>query len=864
MSNLAQALIRLTTRKSLWERVLARVVIEAGRKDTYLQMFSKTSETFQKDAVDLVKWAMDVLEKDDRIKWFIKRVRLADEEFRKADRKAKQAWSEERKDGMAKQRDPIEWLKEKLAHYIENAKANKYGLVLNYTFKPDEKSADLLNELQRLEDDSFSKKGKNARYIPSPDKTFLKLNDTWEWQVIEQKYCLREGRAMNHCGNKAAAKEGDNVLSLREKVEVDGKEVWQPHATFILNDGVLGEMKGFGNEKPDEKLHPYILELLEDERITRVKGGGHAARQNFKLKDLSEQNMERLEKSRQDLIQSQGTPLEELAERIDQAFEWEEENHKSEENWGEYLTPDYTSLTLDHLEGDAQELVEELQELAPDSWEDELWELGKTELGDHFYGTNEIARWNIGTGESKFSEDLKDEIDNLNDKEKENLKGLLSNDTYVSDDLEYMYPGDDYAAALLILDVEALESRVEELRATMELAESDDIEYAETLALEHKHDDVRLEAVDKIDNQDVLEEVATTDKADKVKIAAIQKLENQDVLEEIALNKDNSDNVRKVAIPRIENDDVLKEISERRDDDPDDGGDQGDSFRVIYTAFEHIKDLEYVKEKALEGVDFKENVAAERITEDEDFLVKIFRKKITPDEDGKVYGQDTAKIILEKLDPVKYDKLFKEAALLPKQGHWDDNLQEFAMERIKDQKFLKTYVEEAQEDEGDENELFRYAIRGIDDQNWLKKRLTEDELETNVVEETLRRIKDEKFFIKFLEDQEKKTPFDEYSFTAFAVAISEVTTDQKTLQKIASHPKIWLVGSRRPAINKIDDEKFLLNLAAKPPGDNNKQSIVTMVTERLRKLGMSNDDIEKGIEKAKTSKKKKTKKKATR
>ena len=56
----------------------------------------------------------------------------------------------------------------------------------------------------------------------------------------------------------------DTVLSLRQKVTHDGEKYHRPVLTFILDDrGFLGEMKGRNNNKPSEKYHSYIVELLK-------------------------------------------------------------------------------------------------------------------------------------------------------------------------------------------------------------------------------------------------------------------------------------------------------------------------------------------------------------------------------------------------------------------------------------------------------------------------------------------------------------------------------------------------------------------------------------------------------------------------
>lgn len=120
--------------------------------------------------------------------------------------------------------------------------------------------------------------------MPSEDyDAFLELKGQWQgwkWVALGRGYCPAEAKAMGHCGN-SGAREGDDIISLRDP---EGKA----HLTFILNDGMLGEMKGRANSKPAQKYHPAILELLKHPEIHSIRGGGYAPERNFSLKDLDE------------------------------------------------------------------------------------------------------------------------------------------------------------------------------------------------------------------------------------------------------------------------------------------------------------------------------------------------------------------------------------------------------------------------------------------------------------------------------------------------------------------------------------------------------------------------------------------------
>lgn len=116
-------------------------------------------------------------------------------------------------------------------------------------------------------------------------------NGSQAWVMLERGGCRDEGDAMGHCGNMPSQRPGDRILSFRT---IRGEE-HKPHLTFILHkNGMLGEMKGRANEKPNEKYHPYIIDLLKQPFIKGIAGGGYAPDNNFELSDLPTEQMETL------------------------------------------------------------------------------------------------------------------------------------------------------------------------------------------------------------------------------------------------------------------------------------------------------------------------------------------------------------------------------------------------------------------------------------------------------------------------------------------------------------------------------------------------------------------------------------------
>lgn len=117
----------------------------------------------------------------------------------------------------------------------------------------------------------------------------------WYWAHLYKPSCSDEARAMGHCGNVGQEKAGDNILSLRDPKNY-------PHLTFIINNGVLGEMKGKGNSKPSKKYFPAIIKLLQSPIVKRIEGGGYNPQGNFQFSDLDEKIQEKILKEKPGIV----------------------------------------------------------------------------------------------------------------------------------------------------------------------------------------------------------------------------------------------------------------------------------------------------------------------------------------------------------------------------------------------------------------------------------------------------------------------------------------------------------------------------------------------------------------------------------
>lgn len=115
------------------------------------------------------------------------------------------------------------------------------------------------------------------------------------WYDLQTPGCEREGERMAHCGN-GEGEPGQNIYSLRFDHEIyEGKE--NSRVTLVVNDtatGVVGEIKGYANEKPGKEFHPDIVEFLSSGLVTKLEGGGYKPENNFQLSDLSDEHVSEL------------------------------------------------------------------------------------------------------------------------------------------------------------------------------------------------------------------------------------------------------------------------------------------------------------------------------------------------------------------------------------------------------------------------------------------------------------------------------------------------------------------------------------------------------------------------------------------
>ena len=257
--------------------------------------------------VDEIDWALQHLKKDDRIIWYLSVIQrfacicLRDgpisktRKLRRRLNKRLKGFSDRRITEDIENFDRPFWL-----HFLDlqavtcSQKMNVYSFfnVVNNRAIP-KSSKKIKEDFQKLEKNI---QGRTEGRFCSDGKKFIEFDNGWCWFWVQEGFSKQEAMAMHHCGN-GQGKSGDVLYSLREPIRRSNQLLWKPHLTFIVNDGYLGESKGFANQKPASRYHPYIARLLLEHPILGIKGGGYLPQSNFRFLDFEPSlQMEVLEK----------------------------------------------------------------------------------------------------------------------------------------------------------------------------------------------------------------------------------------------------------------------------------------------------------------------------------------------------------------------------------------------------------------------------------------------------------------------------------------------------------------------------------------------------------------------------------------
>jgi hypothetical protein len=439
---------------------------------------------FQDEVETEINWAKQTLKKQDRIVWYLRWFRLwYTQEWDSLQTNSN--YSEQPDETFAKQVKALAGRYEKeMARYgnsqfnIKNARGLRQELThllsidyvkLQSVVFNEQLPEALIAQLYKLEEE-YNTQEKGLIKPQQEDQELIKFPNGWAWWLLPRASCSDEAKAMGHCGNSPQSGNANlQILSLREpKQSPNGTAKWEPHLTFIYNkNGYLGEMKGKGNQKPAPQYHPYIVKLLEDPMIKGLVGGGYLAKNNFGMKDLSQELYEELAKKRPDLAPGANTPADKkriiaiLGLAVDA---WDEPtNSFAVEKWetgvaflgsegGQYVQQ-MASFVRDEDEPDAPS-VSDLMDLV-DDYEGRSWNTSQsnskymTNLGwaMKYYYPKEIDRLfhEDDPDHHKFDptsrEDIEELLDYLNKDEREVDGDNFPNDSPVQELLYVWYSG---------------------------------------------------------------------------------------------------------------------------------------------------------------------------------------------------------------------------------------------------------------------------------------------------------------------------------------------------------------------------------------------------------------------------------------
>jgi len=299
-------------------QLFEQVSLFEAAKDRYMQPFTGLLSIAEQLGLDnlsegidnAISWAMRTLKKEDKIVWFLRWMKLealrilklnTEGEVRERVHKAwdKAATKISKNSGISKEQ--IESYANQFVSGGFRTQMNHYmslGLpaIDDYVFTwqtPEQ----IFRDFQVIEQEWQKKLQELVPIERDEVETVIKFPDGSEWINLNKPACDVEAKAMGHCGNADTYHPDDTVLSYRTiEKNNKGEEMWKPRLTFILDtkNGMLGEMKGRANQKPDAKYHGVIIDLLKHPLIKGIKGGGYKPENNFSIDDLPKEVVEKL------------------------------------------------------------------------------------------------------------------------------------------------------------------------------------------------------------------------------------------------------------------------------------------------------------------------------------------------------------------------------------------------------------------------------------------------------------------------------------------------------------------------------------------------------------------------------------------
>jgi len=122
------------------------------------------------------------------------------------------------------------------------------------------------------------------------------------WSNLETYNSSEECDRMGHCGRTDSY---NYLISLRDTKPIGiNHTINKSHLTSAIgkHNGLIYQMKGQKNSKPNERYHPYILDLLLTDKSIKGFGSEYDSARDFKISDLGEDSVKKLYNVRPDLF----------------------------------------------------------------------------------------------------------------------------------------------------------------------------------------------------------------------------------------------------------------------------------------------------------------------------------------------------------------------------------------------------------------------------------------------------------------------------------------------------------------------------------------------------------------------------------
>ena len=132
-------------------------------------------------------------------------------------------------------------------------------------------------------------------------RDYRKGNGGYYWANLNTNDSNEECERMGHCGRTSNM---NTIISLRENRKVGNYYINKSHITAAVGktNGIIFQMKGQNNAKPSEKYHPYIVDLLINDKTIKGFGSEYDSPSDFKISDLKQEKIKSLYEKRPELF----------------------------------------------------------------------------------------------------------------------------------------------------------------------------------------------------------------------------------------------------------------------------------------------------------------------------------------------------------------------------------------------------------------------------------------------------------------------------------------------------------------------------------------------------------------------------------